>query len=76
MITTKSAKKKIKSIKKAAIDRIDHITTNEKIVGAAALGAAVGVAATALGSSLLHGSSSDKAPASAKASGKMAAAKS
>jgi hypothetical protein len=60
MITTKSAKKTMKSIKDAAVDRMDHITTNEKIAGAAAIGVAVGVAATALGSSLLHGKLSEK----------------
>jgi hypothetical protein len=73
MMTTKSAKKQIKSIKKAAIDRMDHITANEKIAGAAALGVAVGVAATAIGSSLLHGGTS--ATKAVKADGKMAAAK-
>jgi hypothetical protein len=56
MITAKSAKKKMKSLKNAAVEQIGHITTNEKIAGAAAIGVAVGVAATALGSSLLHGS--------------------
>jgi hypothetical protein len=55
MVTMKSAKKTMDTIKTAAADRMDHITTNEKIVGAAALGVAVGVAATAIGSSMLHG---------------------
>jgi hypothetical protein len=68
MITAKSAKKSMKSFKKAAVDRIDHITTNEKIAGAAAIGVAVGVAATAIGSSLLHGSETATKPK--KADGK------
>jgi hypothetical protein len=60
MITTKSAKDQLNAMKTAAADRIDHITTNEKIAGAAAIGVAVGVAATAIGSSLLHTKTSDK----------------
>lgn len=55
MITTEAAKKQIETIKQAAVDKMDHITTNEKIVGAAVLGVAVGAVAAAIGSSLLHG---------------------
>jgi hypothetical protein len=69
MITTKSAKKKITSLKEAAVEQMSHITTNEKIAGAAAIGVAVGAAVAALGSSLLHGSSeadAKVAPANAK----------
>lgn len=73
MITAKSAKTKMKAIKAAAVDRMDHITTNEKIAGAAAIGVAVGVAATAIGSSLLH--SSDTTPKTAKTDSKTPAAK-
>jgi hypothetical protein len=54
MITPKDAKEQATAIKDAVIERIDHITTNEKIAGAAVLGAAVGAAATAIGSALLH----------------------
>jgi F0F1-type ATP synthase membrane subunit c/vacuolar-type H+-ATPase subunit K len=61
MMTTKTAKKQLKSIKKAAVVRMDHITTKEKIAGAAAIGVAVGVAATAIGNSLLHANISGKA---------------
>ncbi len=56
MLNAKTAKKQMKAVKKAVGDRIDHITTNEKLAGAAAIGVAVGVAATALGSALIHGS--------------------
>ncbi len=74
MITAKTAKKRIKSIKKAAVEQLSHITTNEMIAGAAAVGVAVGVAATAIGSALMHGSDADaKAP---KAPNKPAPAKS
>lgn len=55
MMTTKSAKDQFKSIKEATIDRMGHVTTNQMIAGAAALGAVVGAAATAIGASLLHG---------------------
>jgi hypothetical protein len=73
MVTMKSAKKTMNAIKTAAVNRVDHITTNEKIAGAAALGVAVGVAATAIGSSLMHG---DKAATtSAKSAGKTVAPK-
>jgi hypothetical protein len=60
MITTKSAKKQIITMKKAVVDQMSHISTNEKIAGAAAIGVAVGVAATALGSSLLHSNAPGK----------------
>jgi hypothetical protein len=73
MITAKSAKKKMKAVKAAAVDRMDHITTNEKIAGAAAIGVAIGVAATALGSSLLHGG--ETATKTAKTDKKAPAAK-
>jgi hypothetical protein len=62
MLDTKKAKTQIKAVKEAVSTRIDHITTNEKIAGAAVIGAAVGAAATALGSALLH---NDKAKAPA-----------
>jgi hypothetical protein len=75
MITTKSAKKTMKSIKKAAVEQMSHITTNEKIAGAAAIGVAVGVAATALGSSLLHGAGGDADAKSAPADAKKATPK-
>jgi hypothetical protein len=68
MLTAKSAKKKMKAVKAAAVEQMSHITTNEKIAGAAAIGVAVGVAATAIGSSLLHGS--DTATKPGKADGK------
>lgn len=54
MITGKQAKKKMTAIKDAAVEQMSHITTNEKIAGAAAIGVVVGAAATAIGSSLLH----------------------
>ncbi len=51
---TKSAMNQFASMKKAATDRIDHISANEKLAGAAAIGVVVGAAATAIGSSLRH----------------------
>ncbi len=66
MITTKSAKKQATALKDAVVDRIDHITTNEKIAGAAVLGAAVGAAATAIGSAILHSGSSETVTKAAK----------
>jgi hypothetical protein len=60
MITSKSAKKKITEMKDAAVEQMGHITTNEKIAGAAALGVVVGAAATAIGSSLLHANPAEK----------------
>ena len=58
MMTPGSAKEKLTAISTAVVERIGQSTAKEKIAGAAALGLALGVAATALGSSLLH----DKAP--------------
>jgi hypothetical protein len=55
MLNAKTTKKQIKAVKKAVSARINHITTNEKLAGAAAIGVAVGIAATALGSVLIHG---------------------
>ncbi len=77
MITAKSAKSKMNAVKAAAVEQMSHITTNEKIVGAAAIGVAVGVAATAIGNSLMHGSSSeaDSKATAPKADGKAAATK-
>ena len=60
MITKKEAATQATAIKDAVVDRLDHITTNEKIAGAAVIGAAVGAAATAIGSALLHNGSGDK----------------
>lgn len=65
-MTIKSAKDQFTSIKKAAVDRMDHITTNEMIAGAAAIGAVVGAAATAIGSSLLHGTEPQRAAKAVK----------
>lgn len=73
MTTLKSAQTKMQSIKDAAVDRIDHITTNEKIAGAAVMGVVAGVAATAIGTALYHGS--EKATKTAKPVGKPAATK-
>lgn len=56
-----TAKEQATAIKDAVFDRVEHITTNEKIAGAAVIGAAVGVAAAVLGNSLLHASEPDKA---------------
>jgi hypothetical protein len=66
MLNTKNAKQQANAIKDAVVDRIDHITTNEKIAGAAVIGAAVGAAATALGSALLHAHPADKVAKAAK----------
>ena len=60
MVTAKSAKTQIKSIKNAVVEQMSHITTNEKIVGAAAIGVMVGAAATTIGSSLLHSNAPEK----------------
>ena len=73
MATLKSAQTKMQSIKDAAVDRIDHITTNEKIAGAAVMGVVAGVAATAIGSALYH--ASENASKTPKPVGKPAAAK-
>lgn len=67
MITVKTAKKTMTAVKDAAVEQMSHITTNEKIAGAAALGVAVGVAATAIGSALIHGSDADAKTAKAPA---------
>ncbi|WP_373476084.1 hypothetical protein [Sphingorhabdus sp.] len=66
MLTTKTAKDKVVAIKAAAVKQMSHVTTNEKIASAAVLGVAVGAAATAIGSSLLHRSTSDQAPKAVK----------
>jgi hypothetical protein len=60
MTTMKTAKDQATAIKDAVIDRVEHITPNEKIAGAAVIGAAVGVAATVIGSSLLHANTAEK----------------
>lgn len=65
-----AAKEQATAIKDAVVDRVEHITTNEKIAGAAVIGAAVGVAATVLGSTLLHANAPEK---SGKATKKPAA---
>lgn len=53
MITVKSAKKTIKAMKSSAAKQMDHMSNNERIAGATAIGVMVGAAATAIGSSLL-----------------------
>jgi hypothetical protein len=60
MTTMKTAKDQATAIKDAVVDRVEHITSNEKLAGAAVIGAAVGVAATVLGSSLLHANDPEK----------------
>ena len=60
MITKKDAVTQATAIKEAVVDRLDHITTNEKIAGAAVIGVAVGAAATAIGSALLHKNAPEK----------------
>lgn len=54
MITSDTAKNKMKDMTAAAAEKLSHVTTNEKIAGAAALGVVVGAAAAAIGSSLLN----------------------
>jgi hypothetical protein len=66
MLNVKTAKKQIKAVKKAVTARMDHITPTEKLAGAAAIGVAVGVAATALGSAMLHNSPAATAAKPAK----------
>jgi hypothetical protein len=66
MITAKSAKKKMTAVKDAAVEHMSHITTNEKIAGAAAIGVVVGAAATAIGSALLHSDTSENTTKAAK----------
>lgn len=60
MITSKEAKDKVIAAKDAAVEQLSHVTTNEKIAGAAALGVVVGAAAGVIGSSLLHGDKDGK----------------
>ena len=62
-----SPKKQIKAFKKLAGGRIQRITTNEKIAGAAALGLVIGVVST-IGSSLLYGGAAAKDGRTAKKS--------
>lgn len=66
MITAKTAKNKMKDLTSAAAEQLSHVTTNEKIAGAAALGVVVGAAAAAIGSSLLHSDKPDKDVKAAK----------
>lgn len=70
MITAETAKNKMKEMTSAAAEQLSHVSTNEKIAGAAALGVVVGAAAAAIGSSLLH---SDTAKKNSKAAKKPAA---
>jgi hypothetical protein len=60
IMDSKTVIKQAEAIKDAVIDRVEHITPTEKIVGAAVIGAAVGAAAVAVGSAMLH---SDPTPA-------------
>lgn len=66
MITAKTAADKVKAMTNAAAEQIGNISTTEKIAGAAVLGAVVGAAATALGSSLLHSDAAPNKPTAAK----------
>lgn len=66
MITSKTAKNKMVAIKAAAVEQMSHVTTTEKIAGAAVIGVAVGAAAAAIGSSLLHRNSPDQVKNAAK----------
>lgn len=59
MLTAKTAKNKIVAIKEAAVEQMSHVTANEKIAGAAVIGVAVGAAAAAIGSTLLHRNTTD-----------------
>ena len=54
MITSETAKNKMKDMTTAAAEKLSHVTTNEKIAGAAALGVVVGAAAAAIGSAMLN----------------------
>ena len=65
MITVKTAKNKMHEVTAAAAEQLSHVTTNEKIAGAAALGVVVGAAAAAIGSALLNSDAPEKAPKSA-----------
>ena len=60
MITSKEVKDTVIAAKDAAVEQLSHVTTNEKIAGAAALGVVVGAAAGVIGSSLLHSNETDK----------------
>jgi hypothetical protein len=60
MITVKDAKDTLIAVKDAAVEQMSHITTNEKIAGAAAIGVVVGAAAGAIGSSMLHSGAPEK----------------
>ena len=60
MITSDTAKNKIKDLTAAAADQLSNVTTNEKIAGAAALGVVVGAAAAAIGSAMLNSDSPSK----------------
>ena len=71
MITTESAKNKMKEMTAAATEQLSHVTTDEKIAGAAALGVVVGAAAAAIGSAMLN--SDAPAKKTAKAAKKPAA---
>jgi|GWRWMinimDraft_5_1066013.scaffolds.fasta_scaffold316406_1 hypothetical protein len=75
MLTAKTAKNKIVAIKEAAVEQMSHVTANEKIAGAAVIGVAVGAAAAAIGSTLLHRSASDQDTEVAKAGANTASKK-
>ncbi|WP_219893232.1 hypothetical protein [Aquisediminimonas profunda] len=62
----KSAKDQFSAIKKAATERLDKISANEKIAGAAAMGIVVGAAAAAIGNSLRNDAEPMKATKAAK----------
>lgn len=68
---SKTVIKQAEAIKDAVVDRVEHITPTEKLVGAAVIGAAVGAAAVAVGSAILH--SDPKAPVTNKTAAKPAA---
>ena len=53
MITSETAKNKMKEMTVAASEQLSRVTTNEKIAGAAALGVVVGAAAAAIGTAML-----------------------
>lgn len=67
MNTSESAKTKMKEMTAAAAEQFSHVTTNEKIAGAAALGVVVGAAAAAIGSAMLNSDApAKKTPKAAK----------
>ena len=67
MTTTETAKNKMKDLTAAAAEKLSHVTTNEKIAGAAALGVVVGAAAAAIGSAMLNSDApAKKGPKAAK----------